>query len=254
MTPEEIAEEVLSACELGITMVHLHARDTDGLPSCRAEAYAEIIERIRAVDRDLVICVSTSGRKEPEFQARSEVLDLSGDAKPDMASLTPASMNFAREASLNAPDMVKALATRMQERGILPEIEIFDLGMANYLGYLGKRGLVKLPCYVNLLLGNVASAQANLMHAGLLVRELPAESVWSMGGIGNAQLVANGFALAAGGGVRVGLEDNLYFDSARKRLASNGELLRRVLELGAIYERVPMKPQELRTILGISTL
>ena len=140
----------------------------------------------------------------------------------------------------------KRLAEKMRALGVVPEFEVFDLGMANYLRYLLDRGLVDAPCYVNLLLGNVATAQLDLMSAGLLVRELPEDCLWAMGGIGSAQLGANTLALVTGGGVRLGLEDNLFWDAKRERTASNIELVERVVGLGETLGRKPMTAASFR--------
>lgn len=252
LEPAAIAEQVLEAAGLGATVAHLHAREPDGTASSSAEIFADIVGRIRVHDRRIVLCVSLSGRCATDFERRAEPLTLDGDLKPDMASLTLSSLNFTRSASVSSPDDVRGLAARMLALGVVPELELFDLGMANYLLYLLEHGLVEAPCYANLILGNVASAQADLCSAGLLVRELPPGCLWAMGGIGAAQLTANTLALAAGGGVRVGLEDNLFWDAGRSRLASNRELLDRVLGLGAALGRSPMSPTKFREALAMS--
>jgi uncharacterized protein (DUF849 family) len=244
---DEIVEEVHAAYELGITIAHLHARDeATGEPTYSAEVYARLIEGIRGFAKDLVICVSLSGRTFREFEQRAEPLTLDGDLKPDMGSLTLGSVNFPRSASVNAPDMIQRLAAAMQQRGILPELEVFDLGMMNYAGYLAGKGLLRPPHYFNILLGNVAGAQADLLSMGLLLRDLPPRSLWSLAGIGDAQLPANTVALANGGGVRVGLEDNIWFDRDRRRLARNIDLVRRVHRLAETLERRIMPPEEFR--------
>ena len=247
---EEIVEQVLECAELGITSVHLHARHPDGEPAWQKEVFAEIISNIRVERPDLVICVTTSGRRVSDLAKRADVLELAGDVKPDMASLTLSSMNFASSASINSPETVQALAMKMLESEIVPEIEIFDVGMVNYLNYLERKGLLKGPHVVNLLLGGVATAQAGLLDLGLLVERLPRGSLWSAAGIGRAQLRANALGLAAGGGVRVGLEDNLHYDDTRLELATNAGLVRRVLELADSLGRRPMTPGEFRDVLG----
>ena len=246
ISAEEIVIQVREVADLGITSVHLHARDDQGRPVWEKSYFADIIRGIRETNPELVICVTTSGRIEPAVDRRADVLELSGDDAPDMASLTLSSMNFAEEASVNSPFTVKVLAQKMLDRGIKPELEVFDLGMLNYVKYLAGKGLLQPPFVVNLILGGVASAQATLSDMGALVGNLPPSSVWLAGGIGKAQLPANSLSLASGGGVRVGLEDNIYFDSARTRLASNLELVRRVTELGEILGRSPMAPRAFR--------
>ncbi|HEM61570.1 MAG TPA: 3-keto-5-aminohexanoate cleavage protein [Chloroflexi bacterium] len=252
LTVDEIVEDVHEAWEIGITMVHLHARDEqDGEPTYRAEVYARIIEGIRRYAKDLVICVSLSGRTFHEFEARAAPLSLEGDSKPDMGSLTLSSVNFNRVTSVSSPEMIQALAAEMKRRGILAELEAFDVGMVNYAKYLEKRGLLEPPHYFNLLLGNVACAQADLLHAGLMIRDLPSHSYWSLAGVGDAQLMMNAVAVAAGGGVRVGLEDMIWYDSRRTRLARNADLVRRIHGLAEACERAVMAPGQLRKLLNL---
>jgi len=249
---QEIVEEVHAAYEAGITIVHLHARDEEtGEPSCSKEIYARLIEGIRAFAKDLVICVSLSGRTVSEFAMRAAPLELEDDIKPDMGSLTLSSLNFAQASSVNSPDIIQALAKAMLEQGILPELEVFDLGMVNYARYLESKGLLKPPHYFNILLGNIAGAQGDLLSAGHLVRDLPARSLWSIGGIGDTQLTANMLALSVGGGVRVGLEDNIWYDRSRRTLARNADLLGRVHRVAEAMERPVMQPAEFRQLMGL---
>jgi len=252
ITPEEIVEDVHRAVDIGITMVHLHARDAATEQStCKTAVYGKIIAGIRSFSQDLVICVSLSGRSVKEFEKRAEPLQLEGDLKPDMGSLTLSSLNFNREASVNSPEMIARLAGEMRARGILAELEAFDAGMINYAKYLEKRDILKPPHYFNLLLGNVACAQADLLHVGIMIRDLPDNSFWALAGIGNYQLFMNSVAIATGGGVRVGLEDNIWFDTARTRLASNCDLLHRIHRLAEANDRKVMSPGRLRELLNL---
>lgn len=252
LTPKEIIVDVLKCIEMGITTVHLHARDDNGETTYRKDIYAEIIKGIRNVDKDLVLCVSTSGRNFNEFENRSEVLDLDGNLKPDMASLTLSSLNFNKTASVNSPDVIKALARKMLERNIKPELEVFDVGMINYAKYMIKKGLLTPPYYFTLLLGNIACAQANLMHLGYMIHELPDESFYSVAGIGNAQLPMNAVSIAYGGGVRTGLEDNIWFDDERTTLAKNSDLVKRIVSLSKAVGRAVMDPITFRDLLRLS--
>ena len=252
VTAEEIVVDIHKAVEIGITMVHLHARDAaTGESSYKAEVYGKIIEGIRSFSRDLIICVSLSGRKINDFEKRAEVLQLEGDLKPDMGSLTLSSLNFNREASINSPEMIQMLANEMKSRGILAELEAFDAGMINYAKYLERKEILEPPHYFNLLLGNIACAQADLLHVGIMIRDLPDNSFWSLAGIGDFQLMMNSIAIVSGGGVRVGLEDNIWFDKARTKLATNSDLLRRIHRLAKASERKIMSPGELRTLLNL---
>jgi 3-keto-5-aminohexanoate cleavage enzyme len=233
-------------------MVHLHARDIKtGLSTYKRDVYANIISDIREKHKDLVLCVSTSGRHFNEFEKRSEVLELNGALKPDFGSLTLSSLNFNKEASINEPQMIKALAQKMSENNIKPEMEAFDLGMINYAKYLIRKDLIHPPYYFNLILGNIACAQADILSLGLMIKELPEGSIWSVGGVGNSQLKMNAMSLIAGGGVRVGLEDNIWYDGERTRLATNLEQVERILVIAKALDRIPYSHKEAREVLGL---
>lgn len=248
LSPNEIADDVLSCYEVGITSVHLHARDEDGVPTWKPDYYADIIGRIRPHAPDLVICVTTSGRLEQDVSRRAAVLELDGDLKPDMASLTLASMNFSKEASLNSPETVQTLAGIMLDKGITPELEVFDTGMLNYVHYLIGKKLLTPPFVVNFLLGGVASAQATPLDLGSLLARLPDQATWLVAGIGTAQLTANILGLASGGGVRVGLEDNLHLNAERTELATNRQLVERVARIANECGRPLLSSSEFRRL------
>ncbi len=252
ITTSEIVEQVHEAYEIGITMVHLHAREEEsGRPCWQADVYGKIIEGIRDFSQDLIICVSLSGRNYSEFEKRTDVLLLDGELKPDMGSLTLSSVNFNRIASINTPDMIQNLAAAMKAKGILAELEAFDSGMINYAKYLQSKNLLEPPHYFNLLLGNIACAQATLLHAGIMVNDLPEHSVWSMAGIGDTQVAVNTMAIAAGGGVRVGLEDNIWWDGSRTRLVRNAELVSRIHRISKDIGRDIMSPPAARELLNL---
>ena len=244
-TPREIVRDVVDS-PVPITMVHIHARDDEGNPTYDKDVYARIISGIRDHNEDTVICVSTSGRNWSEFEKRSEVLDLEGDVAPDMASLTLSSLNFNRQASINEPQMIRDLASKMRDRGIWPELEIFDTGMVNYARYLISKELVLQPCYFNIIMGNIACAQVDPIVLGAILCDLPIGSLFSVGGVGDYQLQANVLGLACGGGVRIGLEDNIWRTPERKELATNHFLLSRINAIAGAMELSPMPPQVFR--------
>ncbi len=247
----EIAADCAEAVTLGATMLHLHARDADGEPSCDPHIIAELIARVRAAAPGAVIVATTSGRRVQAVESRASCLWLEGDAKPDMASLTLSSLNFASEASLNPPQTIMRLASIMQERGIRPELEVFDLGMVNFAKILIDKGLLQPPFYFNILLGNAASAQASLLHLGALVADLPPQSIWSVGGIGRFQTQAVALGVALGHGIRTGLEDNLWLDQERSKPASNAQLLARAVALAKAQDRAIATAAEVRSRLGL---
>ncbi len=248
----EIIEDVHKAFEMGITKVHLHARDPiSGDPTYKKEIYAEIIQGIRKYAPYLVICVSLSGRTYNDLKFRADPLYLEGDLKPDMASLTLSSLNFNKVASVNSPEMIQDLAFLMKEKGILPELEAFDAGMINYAKYLKKKDLISPPYYFNLLFGNIACAQADILHTGIMIKDLPDNSLWSLAGIGDQQLKMNSLSIAIGGGVRVGLEDNIWFDSSRTTLATNLGLIKRIHTIALANERQIMTSEEFRKLMKL---
>lgn len=252
ITVEEIVKDVLSTVKLGVNMVHLHARDPEtGIPTYKKKVYEEIIRQIRREKKDLILCVSTSGRNFSEFEKRSEVLELEGECKPDFGSLTLSSLNFNKQASVNSPQMIQDLAKKMLENNIKPEMEVFDLGMINYAKYLIRKDLIRPPYYFNLILGNIACAQADMLSLGLMIRELPEGSIWSVGAVGDSQIKMNAMSLIAGGGVRVGIEDNIWFDAKRTRLATNYDLVRRLIYIAKALGLRPYSCKEARDMLGV---
>ncbi|MFC1704057.1 3-keto-5-aminohexanoate cleavage protein [Candidatus Omnitrophota bacterium] len=249
--PKEIIKDILASRQYGVSMAHIHARGKDGKPAYKREIYEEIIQGIRSVDKDLILCVSTSGRSWSEFEKRSECLDITGSNKPDMGSLTLSSLNFNKQASINSPQMIQMLAKKMLDNGIKPELEVFDAGMINYAKYLHSKKLIEPPFYFNLILGNIACAQANILNLGLLIHELPAHSIWAVGGVGDAQLKMNINGMINGGGVRVGIEDNIYLTSKRDTLATNMDLLKRIFDIAAALHIEIATPEEVRKALRL---
>lgn len=252
LTPDEVAADVRRCRDAGASIVHIHPRDEAGEPTQSAERAAAFIAAVRAATPDIVVGITTSGRRQPELDARAAVLDLDGPVRPEMASLTLGSLNFPRQASVNAPATIQGLAERMRERGIVPEWEVFDFGMLDYAAWLRGRGLLGDPVYVNLLLGSLGTLAATPLNLALLVERLPAGATWAATGIGRFQLAVNRLAIAMGGHVRVGLEDNLWFDDARTDLATNPRLVERLVRVARAMGREPATPDQVRERLGIA--
>lgn len=251
VTAEAIAADSEKCHAAGGSIFHLHAREPDESATYRADVYREIIRAVRTRCPDVIVCVSTSGRTHKELWQRSEVLDLDGEEKPEMASLTLGSMNFPKQASVNDPAMIKGLADRMRERGILPELEVFDYGMIDYAKYLIERGVLREPFYFNLLLGSLGTVSATPLNLASMVASLPAGATWAAAGIGRFQFPMNSLSVTMGGHVRIGLEDNLYEDTGKQRLATNCGLVERIARLALAAERVPATPSEARAIIGL---
>jgi uncharacterized protein (DUF849 family) len=252
VSPEEIAADAAACAAAGASIFHLHARDENGVPTYKAEVYSRILTKVREACPDAILCVSTSGRNFKTFEQRSEVLDIDGPARPEMASLTLGSLNFPKQASVNEPEMISRLAMRMRERGIVPELEVFDMGMLDYGKFLIDRKILSGPHYVNLLLGSLGTLSATPLHLALLVNALPAGTTWAAAGIGRFQFAMNSLAIVTGGHVRVGLEDNLFLDEAKQRSARNVDLIRRLVNLAQAAERPIASPAQARQIIGLT--
>lgn len=251
LTPDEIAADAARCVAAGASIVHLHARDEDGIPTHRREVYAEIVAAVKARCDDVIVCVSTSGRRVSEFEQRAEVLGLEDDLAPELASLTLGSMNFPQQASTNDPAMIRRLAERMREHGIVPELEVFDLGMVDYARYLLERGVLTPPLNFNILLGNLGTLAATPLNLATVVQSLPVGASWAAAGIGRFQLPMNALAVTTGGHVRVGLEDNLWLDTEKKQPADNLSLVERIIGIARSIGREIATPAQARELLGL---
>jgi uncharacterized protein (DUF849 family) len=222
LTPNEIIDSVYEANEIGISIVHLHARDEVTLENTyKKEVYQKIIEGIKKHCPELLICVSLTGRNFPELEQRSEVLQL----LPDMGSLTMSSLNFPSGASINQPEMILSLIKEMDKYGVQPEIECFDAGMLNYTNYIISKNILKPPYHVNIILGNIYNGQCDLGTLSTIKNNLPSNSFTCLGGIGSQQLKSVTYGLLDFDGIRIGLEDNLYYKGKEK--TTNMMLLKR---------------------------
>lgn len=248
---QEITDNAAQVVEAGATILHIHAYDEDGTPSWRPDAFARIFEEIRAGHPDVVLVATTSGRLHQDFDKRAAVLELDGKSKPDMASLTLGSLNFPQQASVNAPDTVQRLCIRMREKGITPELEAFDMGMINYAFYLQRKGMLPLSCYMNLMLGSLGSVPGRISDLSHLVGELPQDWEWAAAGIGRYQLPMNTAAIAMGGNVRVGLEDNPFYNHATREPATNVDLVKRLVRISTELGRPIATPLDTRKRLRL---
>jgi uncharacterized protein (DUF849 family) len=201
--------------------VHLHARDNEEKNTYKKEVYQKIIEGIKKHCPELLICVSLTGRNFPELEKRTEVLQL----YPDMGSLTMSSLNFPSGASINQPDIILRLIEEMDKYGVQPEIECFDSGMLNYTNYIISKNILKPPYHINVILGNIYNGQCDFGTLSTIKSNLPINSYTCLGGIGSQQLKSTTYGLLDFDGIRIGLEDNLYYKDKEK--TTNMELLKR---------------------------
>ena len=249
VTPVEQIESAHEAYEAGSALVHIHVRNADESPSSDPQSFAEVQEGIRKHCPGMIIQFSTGGRGRTQGE-RGKALYL----KPDMASLATGSVNFPNQIYENPPELVEGLASTMLENGIKPEVEVFDVAMLYNARSLVDRGMIAAPAHVQFVMGipNALPARRRLLE--FLVSELGEimpDATWAAAGIGHHQLEVNHWCLELGGHPRTGLEDNIKFDKTRLA-ASNAELVARVAELGAEYDRHPAPPAEARAILGLA--
>lgn len=243
-SPTELAEEAVRCSQAGATMVHLHVREADGSPSQRAELFGETMALIRA-RCPILVQFSTGGAVGMSVAERADALKL----RPDMATLTTGSVNFGDDIFANALPMVRQIALRMAEFGVRPELECFDTGMVDTALRLVKEGQIPSPSHFNLVMGMAGGMGGTAHHLDFVRTLLPADCTWSVAGIGRFELPLAQRAIAVGGHVRVGLEDNVYLS---KGVLANGsyELVQAVAELARLAGRplatVPQARQLLR--------
>lgn len=250
VTSAQIAEAAAGAAAAGAAIVHLHVRDADGRPTQDAHRFEGAVLAIR--ERvDVIVQVSTGGAMGMTAEERLQpVTRLEGAARPEMASLTTGSCNFGDEVFLNPMPDVEAFARAMAERGVKPEIEIFDAGMVEGALRLVRAGFLSEPLHFNLVMGVPGAIPATPRHLVNLVDSLPPGSTWTVSGIGRGQLPMAALGLAMGGHVRTGFEDNIYY--RRGELAeSNAQLVARVARLAVELQRPVATVAQARELLGL---
>jgi len=249
VTPEEQIESTHEAYEAGAALVHIHVRQPDESPSSDPARFAKVQDGVAKCCPGMIIQFSTGGRGRSQSE-RGKALAL----RPDMASLTTGSVNFPHQIYENPPALVEDLASTMLDHGIKPEIEVFDLAMLYNARSLLDRGLLRAPVHVQFVMGIPNALPARRRVLEFLVSELAEtmpDATWAAAGIGRHQLEVNRWCLEMGGHPRTGIEDNIKFD--KTRLAkSNAELVARVAEICAEFDRRPASPAEARAILGLA--
>jgi 3-keto-5-aminohexanoate cleavage enzyme len=244
VTPEEIGEAAAEAREAGAAIAHIHVRDAEGRPSQDRELYRQAIEEIRK-RCDIIVQVSTGGAVGMTAEERLQPVTL----RPEMATLTTGTVNFGDGVFLNPPREIEHFAKVMQEHGVRPEFEIFDVGMIRNALRLVKKGLVTGHLHFDFVMGvsgGIPATAQNLLH---LVGQLPEQATWTVAGVGRAQLPMAVLGIVLGGHVRVGLEDNIWY--RKGELATNAQLVARVVRIAREMDRDIATPDEARILLGI---
>ena len=251
--PEEIIASAYECYNAGAAIVHVHAREKDGSVSIDSNIFKEINEGIKA-KCNLVIQDTTGGGPGLSFEERINSLN----ADPEMASLnmgTGTGLWMGQELSMsNTPSQIAQAAGIMKERGIKPEMEVYNMSMMTDVKELVTKGLLEKPYYINYVMGmqnvfrcSVEYTPKALMHA---VEMLPPDSIFNITAIGPSQLPATTLSMLLGGNVRVGFEDNIYY--SRGVLAtSNAQLVERAVRIAKDLGREIAGPDEARQMLNM---
>jgi uncharacterized protein (DUF849 family) len=227
-------------------------RDENGVNTMDKDRFVEVVGKVRASlaaeGLDAVINCTTSGSKF-SYEQRMGHLEV---VKPEMCSYDPGTMNWANSyVFLNEPKFLEELGLLTQKLGVKPELEIFDAGMIGNINYYIKKGILKTPCHVQFVLGVPGGMPGNAESVAYLLPKIPPGSTWSITGIGKDHMSCMLLGLAEGcNGLRVGLEDNIYF--SKGVLATNAQLVARAVELGKLAGREIANAAEAREILGVA--
>jgi uncharacterized protein (DUF849 family) len=269
VTPAQIAESALEAARAGAAIVHVHVRDPETGRGGRDPAhYREVVERIRAAELDVIINLTAGmggdlvlgGEDSPlppdpdgtDMVSAAERLEHVAELRPEICTLDCGTMNFAAGGDyvmVNTPSMLRAMAARIRDLGVRPELEVFDTGHLVFVDELIGAGLVEGPPMIQLCTGIPYGAPDDPATLIAMVNRLPPDAVFSAFSIGRMQLPFVALAPLLGGNVRVGLEDNLYL--ARGRLATNAELVARAVSILEAMNVNVLGPAEVREKLAL---
>jgi 3-keto-5-aminohexanoate cleavage enzyme len=247
LTPEEQADDAFQVIQAGASVIHLHVRDELGKPTQSVDRFRESIDAIRKKSPQALIQISTGGAVGTPIQERLAPLTL----RPEMASLNMGSTNFGRDVFINHPNDIDALREEMNRLNIVPELEVYEVGHLESCLKLLDAGLMdESACHVQFVLGvpgAMSGTEKNLEFLVKLYTDRVQQGTWGVAGIGRSQLEIAKLALAWGGHVRVGLEDNIYLSKGVK--GRNVDFVNRVVELANEVKRPIATPQEARQIL-----
>ncbi|MCL2700008.1 MAG: 3-keto-5-aminohexanoate cleavage protein [Defluviitaleaceae bacterium] len=246
-TVEEIAEEAYKAYKAGAAIIHLHVREDDGTPTQSKDRFKLCMDAIREKCPDVIIQPSTGGAVGMTDDERLQPTELN----PEMATLDCGTCNFGGDdVFVNTENTIKNFGTRMIERGIKPEVEVFDKGMIDMALRLHKKGFIKDPMHFNFVMGVNGGISAEPRDLVFMHGSIPAGSTWSVAGIGRAEFPMAVMAIIMGGHVRVGFEDNIYVEKG-VMAKSNADSVEKVVRLAKEFGRPVATPEEARKILSL---
>ena len=256
-TPEEYAKEVRRARDAGASMVHIHAREPNGTPTVSVEHYRAITQAILAETPDIIVNFSTGWVGLPVAERVGHIVEL----KPEIGALNMGSMNYAKYSSKrkgfvfnfvfeNNFDDIVFLLQRMNDAGVKPECECFDVGHVESVEPLVDLGVLTRPIQFSLIHGVLGGIQATARNLAHMASVVPRESTWGVIAVSREQWTMVGAAAALGGNVRVGFEDNFYLPSG-EMASSNGKLVETAAHLIRLQGRRVAELDEARALLSL---
>ena len=249
VTPEEQAVAAAECVDAGASVIHLHVRDASGDPTQDLDRFRDAVDAVRAAcPKETIIQISTGGAVGEALERRVAPI---GELKPEMASLNVASMNFGDEVFINHPLEVKALARRMMELRVVPEVEVYDAGHVEIAKRLLKDGLLKKPIHYQFVLGVIGGLSGEPRNLEFMIGSVDPDDTWAVAGIGRYELPCAEAAVRLGGHVRIGFEDNVYFEKG-VLAKSNAQLVERVAGISRKSGRGVASPAEARKVFGIN--
>ena len=251
LTPKEIAESAYECYLAGAAIVHLHMRDEEGHPTMNTERFRETIALIRE-KCDIIINMTSSGEHTLTSMASDDARVAPFLAlKPEMGSYDCGTMNWMHKTIFeNSPQLLEKLGRAYQEAGVKPELEIFDGGMIYTTLYYLKNGILKEPLHYQFIMGAPGGMAGTVNNLAYLKSLLPEGCTWSASGLGACHIPIMLAALSMGGHVRVGLEDNIYYEKG-VLAESNAQLVARAARIIEAADMQVATPDEARAILGI---
>ncbi|MEY4173137.1 MAG: hypothetical protein RI900_302 [Actinomycetota bacterium] len=269
VTPKQIAESAIDAAKAGAAVVHIHVREPEtGKGSRNTDYYAEVVERVRDADVDVVVNLTAGMGGDMVLGGDEDVLPLNPDGTdmagaterldhvrrllPEICTLDCGTMNFASGGDyimVNTPGVLRSMARQVQELGVRPELEVFDTGHLVQVKELIRDGLLDDPVMIQLCMGIAYGAPDDPNTFMAMVNNLPNDCVFSAFSISRMQIPFAAMSVLAGGNVRVGLEDNLY--AGPGQLATNAMLVEKARTLLETMGVRLMSPQAVRDKLKL---
>lgn len=246
--PEEICKDALKCYQAGAAVVHIHVRNEDDTASMKFDLFEKTVNLIRATKCPALLNLTSSGGQ--GFGTEERIKPFK-ELKPELASFDAGSMNWLHKVVfMNEPAFLEACGKAMITSNVKPEIEIFDMGMLNTAKYYLKTGILQSPAHFQLCLGAPGGMEATTESLLYLVNHLPEDCTWSAFGIGKGANEVMLATLALGGNVRVGLEDNVYYNAGQKA-ESNAQFIERVKKIVTEFGKTLATPEEAKEILNL---